>query len=73
MAEKPMSADLPDGKWRITGDADYIIGYGGEGNRFESSLIVVEAKSPSTFSGGAAQCLAYLGIILSPILSSSDG
>lgn len=49
---------------RITGKADWALGYG---DRKELGagivLIVVEAKSPATFSQGQNQLLTYLAIV----------
>ena len=63
MAEEPMTAEVPGGMEVVTGDMDYVIGYGGH-NSFTSSLIVVQAKHPHTYAVGCglAQCTAYLGM-----------
>lgn len=66
LGEKPMSAQVPgkDPEEYIIGDMDYVVGYGGGNKGFESSLIVVEAKRGQSFYGGAAQCVAYLGMCI---------
>ena len=53
-----MTAEVPGGMEVVTGDMDYVIGYGGH-DSFTSSLVVVEAKRHSSFSGGLAQSAAY--------------
>lgn len=62
LGEKHMDAKRADKDEWISGDMDYVIGYGGDEFRFDANLAVVEAKRQKSLSGGVAQCIAYLGM-----------
>jgi hypothetical protein len=66
LGEKPMTTKVPgkEPEEYISGDIDYVVGYSGGNKRFESALIVIEAKRGQSFSSGSAQCVAYLGILV---------
>ncbi|KAF8534655.1 hypothetical protein BDD12DRAFT_895452 [Trichophaea hybrida] len=60
-AEKGIKTAVPGGKKEISGDMDYVIGYGGAPNKlFVSSLVVVEAKRESSYGTIALECVAYM-------------
>ena len=64
LGEKHMDSKRADKDEFISCDVDYVIGYGGNNFRTDARLAVVEAKRQESFSGGVAQCIVYLGIIL---------
>jgi hypothetical protein len=65
--EAPLSVEMPDksvpnGKFLVTGRADWAFGYGTDGDE-GALLIAMEAKQRSEFSKGEAQLIAYLAIL----------
>jgi len=53
---------VPDGKFLVTGRADWALGYGKAGD--EGTLpIAIEARQRSEFSKGETQLIAYLAIL----------
>ena len=63
LGEKHMDSKRADKNEFISGDMDYVIGYGGSNFRTDACLVGVAAKRQEDFSGCVAQYIAYLGIM----------